>query len=70
MWDSIPGLQDQALGWRQALNCWATRAALTQILDQIISESGNIWYNTIIPGLIISILKIVFIDFTKLLLLF
>ena len=20
-WDSIPGLQDQALGWRQALYC-------------------------------------------------
>ena len=27
-WDLIPGLQDQALGQRQALNCWATRAAL------------------------------------------
>ena len=23
-WDSIPGLQDQALGWmKAALNCWA-----------------------------------------------
>ena len=27
MWDSIPGLQDHALGWRQAPNHWATGAA-------------------------------------------
>ena len=27
MWDSIPGLQDHALAWRQTLNCWATQAA-------------------------------------------
>ena len=25
MWDSIPGLQDHALGQRQVLNCRATR---------------------------------------------
>ena len=24
MWNSIPGLQDHALGWRQTLNHWAT----------------------------------------------
>ena len=28
MWDSIPGLQDQAPGPKAALNCWATWAAL------------------------------------------
>ena len=27
MWDSIPGLQDQALGQRQALNCCATQGS-------------------------------------------
>ena len=27
-WDSIPGLQDQALGQRQAPNRWATQAPL------------------------------------------
>ena len=27
MWDSIPGLQDHALSWRQALNHWATQAS-------------------------------------------
>ena len=26
-WDSIPGSQDHALGWRQALNCWATQGS-------------------------------------------
>ena len=25
MWDSMPGLQDQALGWWQTLNRWATQ---------------------------------------------
>ena len=25
MWDLVPGLQDHALGWSQALNCWATQ---------------------------------------------
>ena len=28
MWDSILGLQDHALGWRQVLNCWAIQASL------------------------------------------
>ena len=28
MWDSIPGLQDRALGQRQALNCCATQGSL------------------------------------------
>ena len=27
-WDSIPGLQDHALGQREALNCWAPQASL------------------------------------------
>ena len=27
-WDSIPGFQDHALGWRQTLNRWATQASL------------------------------------------
>ena len=27
MWDSIPGLQDRALGQRQALNCCATQGS-------------------------------------------
>ena len=27
MWDSIPGLQDHALGQRQALNCCATQGS-------------------------------------------
>ena len=31
MWDSIPGLQDHTLGWRQMLNHWATQVSL--ILD-------------------------------------
>ena len=26
--NSIPGLQDHTLGWRQTLNCWATQASL------------------------------------------
>ena len=26
-WDSIPGLQDRALGWRQAPNRWATQGS-------------------------------------------
>ena len=26
-WDSIPGLEDHALGWRQALNRWATQGS-------------------------------------------
>ena len=26
-WDSIPGLQDHVLGWRQVLNRWATRGS-------------------------------------------
>ena len=26
-WDSIPGLQDQALGWRQTLDRWATQGS-------------------------------------------
>ena len=29
MWDSIPGLQDYALGQRQALNHWATQVSLS-----------------------------------------
>ena len=28
MWDSIPGLQDRALGQRQAPNCCATQGSL------------------------------------------
>ena len=32
MWDSIPGLQDHALGQRQMLNCWATQVSLNYFI--------------------------------------
>ena len=32
MWDSIPGLQDHALGQRQALNRWTTQGSLFYLL--------------------------------------
>ena len=32
MWDLIPGLQDHALGRRQALNCWATQGLPSSIV--------------------------------------
>ena len=39
--DSIPGLQDHALGWRQAPNRWATRAAwINKILKK--KNQGNV----------------------------
>ena len=32
IWESIPGLQHNALSWRQMLNCWATQASLASHL--------------------------------------
>ena len=32
MWDSIPGLWDHNLSWRQMLNCWATQASQCQVV--------------------------------------
>ena len=34
MWDSIPGLQDRALGQMQALNCCATQGSLSSQLGK------------------------------------
>ena len=33
IWDSIPDLQDDALGWRQTLNHWATQVCKKQVYD-------------------------------------
>ena len=35
MWDLIPGLQDHALGRRQALNCWAIQGSPTSSFSLI-----------------------------------
>ena len=34
-WDSIPGLQDHALGQRPAPNCCATQGSLEQVLNKL-----------------------------------
>ena len=39
MWDSIPGLQDRALGQRQAPNCCTTQGSLSQLLMWLSSAS-------------------------------
>ena len=36
MWDSITGLQDNTLGWRQALNHWATQGSPGHTLHLIV----------------------------------
>ena len=41
MWDSIPGLQDHALSWRQRLNCWATQAFQNSGFITILIEDGE-----------------------------
>ena len=43
MWDSIPGLQDRALGQRQTLNCCATQGSLiTLILKEFLVSNLEI----------------------------
>ena len=41
MWDSIPGLQDHALGQRQALNRCATQGSLKGNLNMVKLKTGN-----------------------------
>ena len=38
MWDSIPGLQDRALGQRQALNRCATQGSLVITLEPVLKR--------------------------------
>ena len=42
MWDSILGLQDHTLGWRQVLNRWATQGSLiSSLCDGSLRISSN-----------------------------
>ena len=44
MWDSIPGLQDHALGRRQALNRWATQGSPQMRKLDVSSRLILCWY--------------------------
>ena len=41
IWDSIPGLRDHALSWRQTLNCWATQGSVSSRSSKVEAPSGS-----------------------------
>ena len=45
MWDSIPGLQDHVLSWRQALNHWATQGFPPKrtLFEEIVLLCDSAW---------------------------
>ena len=56
MWDSIPGLQDHALGQRQALNLWATQGSPQQLqfYHEIVASQSHLQAPLLILVLLLS----------------
>ena len=50
MWDPIPGLQDRAMGQRQALNHCATQGSLDFIFKAELLGTGLVWASRSPPG--------------------